>query len=316
MGASVTRPAPPSATRPAPPSGTRRHPVDPDVWATPCALLPVGPLLPDSVAHALDALATARRIADRDGSMPETQRTPHRLKLGDRAPIVLWHDGTSGTRLTIRRIMDAPSRRLPDVVLSIGPRTPSATGLIEPGAGPDASAPRAALARALDAFAVHLDGLLGPDHRILDAAAAAALLARLAGIEAHVRTSRTLPAPTPLREHSHGPVEAATPWSPLRARTLDGFGEPGRDRLTAAERRLWTDPPVLAVETPKPGAERLSVHLDAVVAEAPDDPCPIADMKALRALGTPPPAPRARHEDTRTDAPLEGPSPTSEEKKR
>lgn len=260
--------------------------IDPDIHATPCAVADMGCEIP-VLAAARNAVAHARRVvaeyATRDDDPIQSPSTLSHRRRPD-PPVTIWHHGDM-TRMDVSYGYGHQFRFL------IGPRSRLATRMIEPGP----SQPDHAAARILDAVDVHTAGLA--DRRLVPEDVAARL-ALLEGIEAHVRTSRDLPPDSDRLRHDFGDVEAATPWSPLRARTWTSWEYPGREMLTTAERRVWTGPPVITMATSiskVDGLERLPIlWIDALRAPALPQGDPVGDMRRLMALDPAPPGRKLR----------------------
>jgi hypothetical protein len=274
-----------------------RAPVDPDVHATPCGIVDLG-CDPRHLKVAHAALEWAEDLLDdRVPAEPRLLQTPatyHRDR-HEGVGLHLWFED--------QRTLDIRRESVLETRLLIGPRMRGVTSLIEARLEDRAGA-YAAARRFVAAFRVHLDGLAT---RTLDDLATIRRLDMLESIEAHVRTSRALPPDIRSKDggiswtNHDGPVEAATPWSPLRARTITGWGQPGREMLTAAERRLWTDPPVLTMRTGM-GTRRMTdgtmdkdvrtqvvVTIDPLAAPARTGSPVMEDMRRLQRLVPPPP---------------------------
>lgn len=265
--------------------------IDPDIHATPCAVADMG-CETGVLTAARCAVAYARGIvADYGPLHQDLIQSPATLSHRRRtdAPISIWHHGDM-TR------MDVAFEARRHVRFLIGPRSRLATNMIEPGR----SETDKAAARILDAVDVHMAGL---DDRCVATDELEAHIALLEGIEAHVRSSRDLPPDSDRLKHDFGDVEAATPWSPLRARTWTSWEYPGREMLTAAERRVWTRPPMVAMATSVgkadsgPGSKAiplLVLRIDALRAPALPQSDPVGDMRRVLALDPPPPGRRIR----------------------
>lgn len=216
--------------------------VDPRIHATPCAIA-LGAFKPNHLKHVNDALRAARAVIARHdvGMNGPGDRILTGKLVSNPEPGLHIIAGPDSTMLDIR---------LPDireVRIEIAPLSAGATSLIE-------SPPRSpvdpvdAVRRILDAAETHCQGLelrrVTPEQR-------AERIAVLEGIESHVRTTKADPRlhVDGSGPHKAGPVVAATPWSHLTARSLNGKGDPGRERLTDAERRRWTQSPVLELST-------------------------------------------------------------------
>lgn len=283
-----------------------RSPIDPGIHATPCGIIDLGcddrhlAVARVSLGWASDLLAN--RVPEEPTLLqsPATYARDRHEGVG----LHLWFEGLD-TRLDIRREGVMETRLL------IGPRMRGTTHHIEAFMEDREGGPAAAR-RFIDAFLVHLDGL---ETRAVGDIETIRRLDLLEAVEAHVRTSRPLPddiafdgllgGTSFVQTHHHGPVEAATPWSPLRARVLTGWDHPGRERLTAAERRLWTDPPVLTMTTHiaarklNPAslkdefAKQVVITIGALTAPARPDAPVMEDMRRLQRLMPPPPMRRS-----------------------
>lgn len=265
--------------------------VDPDIHATPCAVADMG-CETGVLAPARKAVAYGREIVAAYGPQAEhVIQSPATLshRRMSNAPVTIWHHGDM-TR------MDVAFEDRRHVRFLIGPRSRLATNMIEPGR----TEPDKAAARILDAVDVHMAGLA---ERRVAKNELEAHIALLEGIEAHVRSSRDLPPDSDRLRHDFGDVEAATPWSPLRARTWTSWEYPGREMLTAAERRIWTRPPTVAMETSVGRAESgpgskaiplLVLRIDALRAPALPQGDPVGDMRRILGLDPKPPMTRKR----------------------
>lgn len=100
-----------------------------------------------------------------------------------------------------------------------------------------------AAARIVDAAEMHLDGLIRRPLTGSDLDAHREVILAIAAHLRHQGEERLKPGA------ELGCVEAATPWSPLQARVFDESGQCGADILTPTERRKWTGPPVVEVDT-------------------------------------------------------------------
>lgn len=268
--------------------------VDPRIHATPCAIA-LGAFKPHHLKHVSDALRAARAVIARHdvGANGPGDRILTGKLVSNPEPGLHIIPGPDSTMLDIR---------LPDireVRIEIAPLSAGATSLIE-------SPPRSpvdpvdAVRRIIDAAETHYQGM---DLRRIPPEERETRIALLEAIETHVRTTRGDPRlmVDGKGRHAHAAVAAATPWSRLTARTMNGYGEPGRDRLTDAERRRWTRSPVLEISTrlqhrlvhpEEPNVACTVLSIAPLRAEPLANPSMVEDMRRLLALDPPPPTPR------------------------
>lgn len=152
-----------------------------------------------------------------------------------------------------------------------------------------------AAARIIAAAQTHLDGIV---RRPLDPHHLEAYRDRLHATGSHLQW-RDGPDIEP--DHDFGPIEAATPWSPLRCLSIDRLGNKGRDVMTSAERRRWTMEPVVMISTCMSSRQKIGFDFNPCsklvlkplwVGEREGSPSPIEDMRRIAALNPPPPRPK------------------------